>query len=87
MESDLLHLVETGRGTTTKELFLEIVTLRRVGTWPHKEPVDIQALQLALFGLQTRGLVRLDADGWWPASHVQKTERREFDEAQQEMAF
>ena len=66
MTADLLQLIESARGIETRDLWAEIVAKRRNELWPHKTPVDMQALQLTLFGLQSAGQIVLVAgDGWW----------------------
>jgi hypothetical protein len=63
---DLLHLIESAKGIETRDLFNEISVSRDNGLWPHKTPVDLQGLQLVLFGLQAAGQVVLVAgSGWW----------------------
>lgn len=89
MTDDLLHLLGTARGIETRVLFKEIAVSRDNGLWPHREPVDEQALQLVLFGLQATGQIVLVAgSGWFLTSQVPKGDRRRtFDEAEQKELF
>ncbi len=87
LKEELLHMVETGRGSTTKELWLEVVAYRMNKRWPFKEPEDQEALRLILMGLSAIGQIVLMPEGWFLANAVPKTERRTFEEVRQQGLF
>lgn len=70
MQADLLHLIASARGITTRDLLAEIKTSRRMGIWPHAEPRNMPELQRLLRVLQGTGQISIQPDGWYLASQV-----------------